>query len=212
MSQNILTLNRRGLLIGSGVFLLAGCSDLIGPTSTPQQLYVLRPTSGASTNGPKVSWSLAVATTTISDHLDSSRIALTQPDNSVDYYANSAWTDHLPKLVRDALVEAFENSDRIAAVSADSDGFHADYILQAQIRDFEARYSVPDGIPTVWVRVESKLAPSKGREIVASLNSIHQVQATANSVPAVVQAFNDAMGAVVSDIVNWALSRSAPSE
>jgi cholesterol transport system auxiliary component len=212
MSQNLLTLNRRRLLIGSGAFLLAGCSDLIGPTSTPQQLYALRPTGGASTNGAKVSWSLSVSATTTSDHLDSSRIALTQPDNSIDYYANSAWTDHLPKLVRDALVEAFENSARIAAVSSDSDGFHADYVLQAQIRDFEARYGAPDGIPTVWVRVESKLAPSKGREIVASLNSIHQVQATANSVAAVVQAFNDAMGAVVSDIVNWALTQPAPAE
>jgi cholesterol transport system auxiliary component len=212
MSQNPLSLDRRGLLIGSGAFLLAGCSDLIGPTSTPQQLYVLRPTGGAGTNGPKVNWSLAITTTTISDHLDSSRIALTQPDNSVDYYASSAWTDHLPRLVQDALVEAFENSARIAAVSADSEGFHADYVLQAQIRDFEARYDQPDGIPTVWVRIESKLAPSKGREIVASLNSIHQVQTTANSVPAVVQAFNDAMGAVVSDIVNWALSQPAPPE
>ncbi len=148
--------------------------------------------------------------TTTSDHLDSSRIALTQSDNSVDYYADSAWTDHLPHLVQEALVEAFENSARIQAVSADSDGFHADYVLQAQIRDFEARYSQPNGIPTVWVRVESKLAPSKGREIVASLNSIHQVQATANSVPAVVQAFNDALGAVVSDVVNWALSAPPP--
>ncbi len=212
MNQNLLDLNRRGVLIGSGALLLAGCSDLIGPSSTPQQLYVLRPTGGAPESGAKVSWSLAITTTTISDHLESSRIALTQPDNSVDYYANSAWTDHLPKLVQDALVEAFENSTRIAAVSADSEGFHADYILQAQIRDFEAHYSQPDGIPTVWIRVESKMAPSKGREIVASLNSVHQVQATANSVPGVVQAFNDAMGAVVSDIVNWALSQPAPPE
>jgi len=212
MSQNFLALSRRGILMGGGAFLLAGCSDLIGPTSAPQQLYVLRPTGGVSTNGPKVKWSLAISTSTTSDHLDSSRIALTQSDNSVDYYASSAWTDHLPRLVRDSLVEAFENSARIAAVSADSEGFHADYVLQAQIRDFEARYSQPDGIPTVWVRVESKMAPSKGREIVASLNSIHQVQATANSVPAVVQAFNDAMGAVVSDIVNWALSQPAPPE
>jgi cholesterol transport system auxiliary component len=107
-------------------------------------------------------------------------------------------------------VEAFENSARIAAVSADSDGFHADYVLQAQIRDFEARYSQPDGIPTVWVRVESKLAPSRSRDIVANLNSIHQVQATANSVPAAVQAFNDALGAVLSDVVNWALSAPPP--
>ena len=212
MSQNLLSLDRRGLLLGSGAFLLAGCSDLIGPASAPQQLYGLRPTGGGSTHGTKVKWSLAITTSTMSDHLDSSRIALTQPDDSVDYYAGSAWTDHLPRLVQNSLVEAFENSTRIAAVSADSEGFHADYILQAQIRDFEARYSQPDGIPTVWVRIESKLAPSKGREIVASLNSIHQVQATANSVPAAVQAFNDAMGAVVSDIVNWALSQPAPPE
>jgi len=212
MSQNPFALNRRALLIGSGALMVAGCSDLIGPLSTPQQLYVLRPSGGASTAGPKVNWSLSIVTTTISDHLDSARIALTQSDNSIDFYANSAWTDHLPRLVQEALVEAFEESGRIAAVSADSEGFHADYILQAQIRDFEARYDQPDGIPTIWVRVESKLAPSRGREIVASLNSVHQVQASANSVPAAVRAFGDALGPVLSDVVNWTLSAPPPPQ
>lgn len=210
MSQNHFIPDRRMLLIGGGAIVLAGCSDLIGPTSAPQQLYSLRPNGGSYTAGPKVPWSLAILTTTISDHLDSSRIALTQSDNSVDYYAGCAWTDHLPRLVQNTLVEAFENSGRIAAVSADSEGFHADYLLQAQIRAFEARYVAPDGIPTVWVRVESKLAPTRGREIVASQNSVHQVQASANSVPAVVRAFGDAMGAVLSDIVNWTLSAPPP--
>jgi cholesterol transport system auxiliary component len=210
MKDDLPVLDRRMLLVGSGALLLVGCTDLIGPISTPQQLYVLRPSGGSSTAGPKVQWSLAIVTTTVSDHFDSSRIALTQSDNSVDYYAGSAWTDHLPRLVQNALIEAFENSARIAAVSADSDGFHADYVLQAQIRDFEARYDAPDGIPTVWVRLESKLAPTRGREIVASTNSIHQVQASTNSVPAVVRAFGDAMGPVLSDIVNWTLSAPPP--
>ena len=210
MSQNLFSPSRRAILTGSGALVLAGCSDLIGPLSTPQQLYVLRPGGGTSTAGPKVRWSLAILTTTISDHLDSSRIALTQPDNSVDYYADSGWTDHLPRLVQNALVEAFENSGRIEAVSAASEGFHADYILQAQIRDFEAQYDQPDGIPTVWVRIESKLAPSRGREIVASLNSVHQVRATANSVAVVLRAFGDAAGLVLSDIVNWTLSAPLP--
>jgi ABC-type uncharacterized transport system auxiliary subunit len=62
----------------------------------------------------------------------------------------------------------------------------------------------------VWVRIESKLAPSRGREIVASLNSVHQVPASANSVPAVVRAFGDALGAVLSDVVNWTLSAPPP--
>jgi cholesterol transport system auxiliary component len=210
MSQNLFAPSRRMILTGSGALVLAGCSDLIGPLSTPQQLYVLRTGDGVSTAGPKVPWSLSILTTTISDHLDSSRIALTQSDNSVDYYANAAWTDHLPRLVQVALVEAFENSARIQAVSSDSEGFHSDYVLQAQIRNFEARYDQPDGIPTVWVRIESKLAPSRGREIVASLNSVHQVPASANSVPAVVRAFGDALGAVLSDVVNWTLSAPPP--
>jgi len=210
MSENLLAPSRRAILMASGALVLAGCSDLIGPLSTPQQLYVLRPGDGVSTAGPSVRWSLSILTTTISDHLDSSRIALTQSDNSVDYYANSAWTDHLPRLVQVALVEAFENSARIQAVSSDSEGFHSDYVLQAQIRDFEAHYDQPDGVPTVWVRIESKLAPSRGREIVASLNSIHQVQASGNSVPAVVRAFGDALGTVLSDIVNWTLSAPLP--
>ena len=117
----------------------------------------------------------------------------------------------MPRLVQNALVEAFENSARIEAVSADGEGFHADYILQAQIRNFEARYDQPDGVPTVWVRVESKLAPSRGREIVASLNSIHQAKASTNSVPAVARAFGDALGAVLSDVVNWTLSAPPPA-
>ncbi len=79
MSQSVFLPNRRGLLIGGGAVLLTGCSDLIGPSATPQQLYVLRPTGGAAAGGPKVSWSLAVSTTTTSEHLASARIALTQP-------------------------------------------------------------------------------------------------------------------------------------
>lgn len=206
MTTNDLSLlDRRAVLLGTAALLLAGCTDLIGPTSTPQQQYVLVPTGGVSTAGPKAAFSLAVSTTVDSQHLDSARIALTQSDTSIDYYANSAWTDHLPNLVQNALVEAFENSGRIDAVAGDTEGFHADYFLQAEIRDFQAVYDVPDGIPTVKVRIEAKLAPSRGREIVATLNAVHQVQASANSVPAVVRAFDEALGQVFAEIVNWAM-------
>lgn len=204
MSPHDLT-NRRSVLLGTAALLLAGCSDLIGPTSAPQQLYVLEPTGGASTAGAKAAFSLAIVTTVDSQHLDSARIALSQSDTSTDYYAAAAWTDHLPVLVQNALVEAFENSGRIDAVAADAEGFHADYFLQAEIRDFQAHYDVPDGVPTVKVRIEAKLAPTHGREIMATLNSVHQVQASGNSVPEVVRAFDQALGQVFAEIVNWAL-------
>jgi cholesterol transport system auxiliary component len=211
MTQNILRApSRRGVLAGGAALVLTGCSDLIGPTSAPQQFYLLRPTGGGPTAGPKVSWQLSVITPGATDRLDSARISLVQPDSSTDYYANSSWTDHLPNLVQDALVVAFENSGRIDAVAADSEGFHADYILQTELRDFAARYDQPDGIPTAVVRIQAKIAPALGREIIANLNVVHEVQATANSVPAAVQALDAAFGAVLSDIVNWALAVPLP--
>ena len=211
MSQNLSAPTRRAILSGGGALLLAGCSDLIGPSSAPMQQYLLTPTDGVSTAGPKVSWSLAVSTTTVSEHLASARIALTQPDESVDYYANSSWTDHLPVLVQSVIVEAVEHSGRIAAVSGEGEGFHADYYLGAQIRDFEARYSERDGVPTGWVRIETRLASARSRKILASLNSVHEVQATANAVPAAVRALGAALGASLSEIVNWTLSAVPPT-
>lgn len=211
MTQKIpLLTSRRGILTGGAALLLAGCSDLIGPSSAPQQLYLLKPMGGPSTAGPKVAWHLSVTAPSAEEHLDTSRIALVQNDNSVDYYANSAWTDHLPELVQNALVEAFENSGRISGVAPDSDGFHAEYVLQTQLRDFEARYDQPDGIPTAVVRIEAKLAPSLGREIVANFTAAHETQAAANSVAAAVHAFDEALGVVLADIVNWTLAVSVP--
>ncbi|MBV8977188.1 MAG: membrane integrity-associated transporter subunit PqiC [Alphaproteobacteria bacterium] len=198
--------NRRAVLLGGSAFVLAACGDLIGPASTPQQLYSLKPQGAAPMPGPKADFSLAVQASTASQHLDSLRIALAQSDGRVDYYADAAWTDRLHVLVQSALVEAFESSGRIAAVAAEGEGFQADYILDADIRDFEARYALPDGIPAVRVRIVAKLAPIRGRAIVAELNSVHDVPASENSVAAVVRAFDAALGQALSDIVPWALS------
>lgn len=212
MTQTII-LPRRALLLGGAALALAGCSDLIGPSSAPVQLYALKPPGGgAAGTGAKVPWHLSVGLPTSTDYLDRSRIALVQPDSSVDYFANSQWTDHLPMLVQEALIEAFENSGRIEGVAAESDGFKSDYILQTDIRDFEARYDQPDGIPTAVVRIEAKIAPTIGRSIVSSLPSSHQVQATQNSVGAAVQAMDAALGQALSEIVTWALSQPMPSK
>jgi cholesterol transport system auxiliary component len=209
MTQTII-LPRRALLLGGAALALAGCSDLIGPSSAPVQLFALKPSGGAPTAGQKVPWHLSVGIPTATDYLDRSRIALIKSDTSVDYFADSQWTDHLPVLVQEALIEAFENSARINGVAAESDGFKADYVLQTDLRDFEARYDQSDGIPTAVVRIEAKMAPTIGRSIVSSLQASHQVQATQNSVAAAVQAMDAALGQALTDIVNWALSQPPP--
>lgn len=209
MTQTII-LPRRALLLGSAALALAGCSDLIGPSSAPVQLYGLKPSGGAPTTGAKVPWHLSVGLPTATDYLDRSRIALMQPDTSVDYYAGAQWTDHLPVLVQEALIEAFEDSGRIEGVAAESDGFKADYVLEMDLRDFQARYDQPDGIPTAVVRIAAKIAPTLSHNIVSSFQASHQAQASQNSVGAVVQAMDAALGQALSEIVNWALSQPPP--
>jgi cholesterol transport system auxiliary component len=205
-------LSRRGLLVGgASAFALAGCSGIIGPTAMPQ-LYVLKPQGGAATAGPSVKWQLSILTPDASEHLDSARIALLQSDTTLDYYANAEWQDRLPQLVQSGLLEGFENSGRIQAVSRDSAGFHADYLLQTELRDFEARYDTPDGIPTAVVHIEAKLVRNPGRDIIASLSTSKEVVATQNSVVGAVQALDTAFGAVRAQIVDWALSAPTPKD
>jgi cholesterol transport system auxiliary component len=198
-------LHRRHLLLGAATLvLLAGCGGgFLGPGKSPQ-LYLLKPDFGPL-EGPKVSWALDVAQPDAADSLDTSRIALFNPPARMDYYANASWPDHLTKLVQSALVQAFEQSGRIASVAPDDAGLRSDYMLQSEIRAFNAVYDTPDTAPKVKVRMMVKLVHTHARDIVQSLEVSQEAQAGANTVDNVVIAANQALGAALRQIVEWAL-------
>jgi len=201
--------SRRTFLIGASSLALSGCSSILSPPQPPK-LYPLKPSGGLPTSGSKVDWQLSVVTPSANETLGGTHIVLIQSDGSIDFYADAAWTDDLPVLIRNATVEAFEASGRIGAVAADTDGLHTDYMLQSELRQFAARYDTMDGIPTAVVRIEAKLATSAQRDILASHVFAQETQATENSVPAVIRAFDTGLGPVLSDMVNWALSTAPP--
>ncbi|MEI9994628.1 MAG: ABC-type transport auxiliary lipoprotein family protein [Rhizomicrobium sp.] len=205
------SLNRRALLAtGLASVALSACSGLIGPPD-PGPLYLLKPVPPAPGGGPRVPWQLSVVLPEAADSLDTSRIALVQPNNQWDYYANSSWQDRMPFLVQSALIDAFEASGRIPAVGRDTEGLKSDYLLETDVRDFEAVYAQQDGVPTATVRIAAKLIAAHGRIITQSLIAHSEVAAAANSVPAVVMAFNQALGATLSQIVDWTLGAPIPA-
>ena len=144
------------------------------------------------------------------DSLDTNRIVLVQPDDQMDFYANASWQDRAPFAVQSALIEAFEDSGRIAGVGRDTEGLKSDYLLETEIRDFQARYDVADGVPTVQVRIAAKLIATRGRTIAQSFIAHSEVAAGQNSVPAAVAAFNQALSATLGQIVDWALRAPMP--
>jgi len=204
--------SRRSILLaGAASFALAGCTNMIGPGPAPQ-LYVLRPKLDPIADVPEAGWQLGVSLPDAAQSLDTERIALELTSQTMDYYANSAWQDRAPVIVQRALLEGFEKSGKIKAVARDTEGIRADYLLQSDLRSFEARYDVPDTAPTVVVDISAKLVRPQSREIAATLQSRHTATAGTNSVPAVVAAFDEALGQAVEEIVAWALNAPPPAK
>ena len=212
MKQPSLSIARRALLVsGASVFIVSACSNIIGPPqATPQ--FVLDPTNPPARSGPPAHWQLSIALPEASDSLDTSRIMLMLPPGRLDYYADATWPDRLPFLVQGSLVEAFEESGRMLGIGRDTEGLKSDYLLVTDIRQFEARYNVPDTAPVVVARIVTKLVAARTRTIVMSIDARSEIQASENSLVAVVAAFNQALSAVQTQIVDAVLSAPPPAE
>ena len=209
MSDPMIAPTRRQMVLaGAALLMLAGCGSLLGPSGPPLQLYRLRPAFPAA-GGPSVSWQLAVARPSAPQSLDTERIALMR-GAMMDYYADAQWNDSAPRLVQSLLVEAFEKSGRILAVAGESGAVHADYTLECEIRDFDAQYASDNGAPMIVVEIEARLLGPHGT-VVASLDAKQTAPASANSVPSVVAAFDQAVSATLAQIVTWTLTAPNPA-
>jgi len=192
------------------VLALAGCSGLFGG-SAPAHLYRVTPKSTYPANLPHRPVQILVDVPLAPAGLDSSRIALSRSAVSIDYFADSEWTDRAPLLVQTALVESFENSGTINAIDRESVGLRADFILKTEIRHFEAVYDSPNGPPDVWAAINVRLVNPSNRDIVAQSSFERRQQASANDVPNVIAAFDEALGGVMKDIVVWTVTNPALS-
>jgi cholesterol transport system auxiliary component len=188
---------RRHFLLGTAG-LLAGCS-LVPDVSQPLTLYTLKPKLTAH-DLPKVGWQLVVAEPTAERDIDTTRIALTRKSNVIEYFAGGSWSDTAPSLVQAKLIEAFEASNAILAVGRDAAGLKPDYILQSDLRDFQAEYQA-GGAPTAHVRLMSKLVQMPDRRIIRSVAAEASAPASSQDLPAIVAAFEAALGQVLDKTV-----------
>ena len=196
---------RRRLLPLAGALLLAACAG-----SAPH-LYQLTPKSTYPAGLPHGSAQLLIDTPLAPAGLDTRRIALSRSPVSIDYFADSAWTDRVPAIVQTALLESFENSGTITALDRESAGLKADVVLRTEIRHFEAVYGAADSPPEVWVKIEARLVAAPGGVIIAH-NPFEARQRAANDVPQIVLAFDEALGAVMKRLVVWTVTNPALSK
>lgn len=189
---------------------LAACG-VIPKVNEPVNLYTLTPKTTFAGKLPGVSWQLVVETPVSASSLDTPRIALQRTPLTFEYYADSAWTDNAPSMVQTLLIESFESTGRIRAVGREAIGLRPDFILKTDLREFEAIYSGDNPVPTVWVRMNAKLVSMPDRRIIASKTFGTEIPATGTALKDVVEAFDEALGRVLKEIVLFTLAAPGPT-
>ena len=103
-------------------------------------------------------------------------------------------------MVQTRIVDSFENTRKIVAVARESIELRANYVLQPDLRNFEALYyyGMP---PIVRVRIIAKLVRMPDRQIIGVASFERCVRARADKIPKVVEAFDQALGSVIKRLV-----------
>jgi cholesterol transport system auxiliary component len=189
--------------------LMAAACQLPG-AGEPPNLYTLSPKSTFAPDLPRVDWQLIIETPIAAAGLNTSRIALQRSPVTLEYYANANWTDVAPLMVQTLLIESFENSGKIVAVSRESTSVRGDYTLKTELREFQAEYDGA-GPPRARVRINAKLTRMADRSIIASHTVERMARAEAGDLPSIALAFDEALGGAMRRIVEWALSAPGAS-
>jgi cholesterol transport system auxiliary component len=200
-------ISRRHFVLAGGAA-LGGCG-VIPKVNDPVPLYTLSAVAQYGQSLPKVDWQLVVGTPVASADLNSTRIALTRAPGVVEYFAKGAWADYAPILLQDKLIESFEASNAILSVGRDAVGLRPDFVLQSDLRDFQAEYS--GETPTAHLRLAAKLVRMPDRRIVANILTEQKVAAAANSLPQIVDAFDRAAGQAFEEVVVKVLTAQTQS-
>lgn len=198
------TTARRALLLAA-MLATAACSVL--PKAESPDIYRLPSAPLPQAPAGTVTWSLRVDTPQAERMLDSARIAVFPQGDVVSVYKGARWSDRVPVLLRNRLLEAFRNDGRVTALSSDDTNLQADYVLSADLTSFQSEYRGKE--PVVVVRYDARLVRNTGLKIVAAkrFEVVQPVGGTA--VPQVVAAFGQAGDALAAQVVSWTLEQRA---
>jgi len=187
---------------------LSSCALVSSPD--PIDVYLLPGTlaSPARSGQPPAApldLSLRVTTPQASQILGGPRIAVVPQGDRISSYKGARWSDSAPMLLRNRLIEAFQDDGRIASVSSDDVKVHADMELFSDLRAFQAEYL--EGAPVVVIRLDLRLVHNASQRIVASQRLEVRQPSRGEGVEQIVQAFGAASDRLSSEVVNWTLAQ-----
>ena len=207
------------LMLSTGL-LVSGCSGLLHSDDPPVQVYVLRaavsPTRAATEQAQALrdartasvaeakpaesAPTLQVPRPQADPGLANELITLVQSDHRMDRYAGSSWAGALPDVVETLAIDTLRATGNWSSVNDAPSPFAADYLLQINIRRFEADYTGGGDAPRIYVTLDCTIARRIGRELLTSFVVEGVADAEANKMSAVIGAFEKAANAALANM------------
>jgi len=123
----------------------------------------------------------------------------------ISVYHGARWSDDVPSLLRDRLLDAFHQDGRIDKLATDDSELRADVRLGGALRTFQARYE--DGKPVVIIRWDAQLIDAHDLHVLAVRSfAVHQ-SVQGKAIPQVVKAFGRAADTLVRQVVPWTVAQ-----
>ena len=187
-------------------FALAACSVL--PQKSPVALYALSQPAAQEGAEGRIDFRLAVARPQASGPLATAWILVRSGSGQIEVYPGAQWSEPLPGLVGNALVEAFEASGRIGSVERAASGLVRDLELATELRDFQIELEA--GAVAV-VRLKASLIDAARGEAVASQVFEARAPAAGREVGAAVAALDGALQDTLVQLVAWVVAQRQTS-
>ncbi|WP_236236245.1 ABC-type transport auxiliary lipoprotein family protein [Pseudomonas faucium] len=198
----------RLLALAASLSLAAACSIL--PQPAPVDMYRL-PVNQASRNAAPLDWSLRLNKPLASEALAGPRIAVVPEGDVISNYKGARWSDPVPLLVRNRLLDGFQRDGRVQRLSADDSNLQADYELVGELQAFQSEYR-SGGAVEVVVRYDARLVQGRSQRILASRRfEVHQPLAD-RQVAAVVAGFGAASDKLAGQVIDWTVAQGTQAQ
>lgn len=193
-----------GLLQRSALWLaaplLTACGGSLLQSDLPATaIYVMAPAPRAPASVPMLPIDLSIGRPHVSPGLDTDRIAALE-GRRLDYFSAARWGGTAREVVQTFLVASLEDHQVFRSVTAEEARVAGDYVLDVQLRDFQAEYAGAGAAPAVRVRMIGHLIRIQDRKLVATLAAQALQSAEDNRMHAVAAAFEAAAQAVALDL------------
>ena len=196
--------SRRKLLgVGLTVPALSVAACQLPGSGPPPREFRVTQKSTFSEELPEVDWSVMVERPNALRSIDTPRIARTS-GVEIQHYAGATWVDRPPVMIEPLIIQSFRSSEAIDVVVDRRASIRPDFLLQTDLAAFEAMETA-SGPPDVRVAMSATMIRMPRREVVGTTHIARTVTAQATSLQAIALAFDDALGKVLKQLVEWTL-------